>query len=173
MIYSKYAGMSLPFKITSLTLVVVVLGTTIIFFPLISFAYHGKEISILLDSAEFIPLSKNGEENQVNVFVNYTLNDPSLINQGINSVMKVYSTNGTLIKTSSSAEGFTVNQTGAERHATSITNSTLQDVIAVVQFTNLTKTVPLSNPLQTNLTLSEAQVTPETGTETEIAALQP
>jgi len=164
----------LPFKTTFLTLVVVVLlSTTIIFFPLISFAYHGKEISILLDSAEFIPLSENGEENQVNVFVNYTVNDPSLINQGINSVMKVYSTNGTLIKTSSSAEGFTVNQTGAERHATSITNSTLQDVIAVVQFTNLTKTVPLSNPLQTNLTLSEAQVAPETGTDTEIAALQP
>ena len=164
----------LPFKTTFLTLVVVVLlSTTIIFFPLISFAYHGKEISILLDSAEFIPLSENGEENQVNVFVNYTVNDPSLINQGINSVMKVYSTNGTLIKTSSSAEGFTVNQTGAERHATSITNSTLQDVIAVVQFTNLTKTVPLSNPLQTNLTLSVAHVAPETGTDTEIAALQP
>jgi hypothetical protein len=174
LIYSKYAGMSLlPFKTTFLTLVVVVLSTTIIFFPLISFAYHGQEISILLDSAEFIPLSKNGEENQVNVFVNYTVNDPSLINQGINSVMKVYSTNGTLIKTSSSAEGFTVNQTGAERHATSITNSTLQDVIAVVQFTNLTKTAPLSNPLQTNLTLSGAQVAPETETETEIAALQP
>jgi hypothetical protein len=85
--------------------------------------------------------------------------------------MKVYSTNGTLIKTSSFTEGFTINQTGSECHATSIINSTLQDVIAVVQFTNLTKTVPLSNPLQTNLNLSEAQVTPET--ETEIAALQP
>jgi hypothetical protein len=41
------------------------LGTTIIIFPLVSFAYHGQEISILLDSAEFIPPSENGEENQV------------------------------------------------------------------------------------------------------------
>ena len=135
------------------------------------FICGGQEISILLDSAEFIPLSENGEENQVSIFVNYTVNDPALVSQRINSVMKVYSTNGTLIKTSSFTEGFTINQTGSERHATLIINSTLQDVIAVVQFTNLTKTVPLSNPLQTNLNLSEAQVTPET--ETEIAALQP
>jgi hypothetical protein len=167
-----WMSLLLSFKTTFLTLVVVVVLSTIIIiiFPLISFAYHGQEISILLDSAKFIPLSENGEENQVNVFVNYTVNDPSLVSQRINSVMKVYSTNGTLIKTSSFAEGFTVNQTGSERHATSITNSTLQDVIAVVQFTNLTKTVPLSNPLQTNLNLSEAQVTAET--KTEIAALQ-
>jgi hypothetical protein len=169
-----WMSLLLSFKTTFLTLVVVVVLSTIIIiiFPLISFAYHGQEISILLDSAEFIPLSENGEENQVNVFVNYTVNDPSLINQRINSVMKVYSTNGTLIKTSSSAEGFTINQTGSERHATLITNNTLHNVIAVVQFTNLTKTVPLSSPLQTNLTLSEAQVTPETETRTEIAALQ-
>jgi hypothetical protein len=58
----------LSFKTTLLVLVVVVvvmLGTTIIIFPLVSFAYHGQEISILLDSAEFIPPSENGEENQV------------------------------------------------------------------------------------------------------------
>ena len=61
--------------------------------------------------------------------------------------MKVYATNGTLIKTSSSAEGFVVNQTGSQRHATTITNTTMQNVIAVVQYTNLTKTAPLSNPL--------------------------
>jgi hypothetical protein len=87
--------------------------------------------------------------------------------------MKVYATNGTLIKTSSSAEGFVVNQSGSQRHATTITNTTMQNVIAVVQYTNLTKTIPLSNPLQLNLTLSESPVTPEIGTEDEIAALPP
>ena len=46
--------------------------------------------------------------------------------------MKVYATNGTLIKTSSSAEGFVVNQTGSLSHATTITNNTPQNVIAVV-----------------------------------------
>ena len=85
-------------------------------------------MSISLDSAEFTPLDEEG--NRVNVFANYTVDDPSLLNQRINSVMKVYSTNGTLIKTSSSAEGFAVNQTGSQRHTTTITNSTLQNVIA-------------------------------------------
>jgi hypothetical protein len=83
--------------------------------------------------------------------------------------MKVYATNGTLIKTSSSAEGFVVNQNGSQRHATTITNSTMQNVIAVVQYTNLTKTAPLSNPLQTNLTLTPHPAISET--ESEIAAL--
>ena len=76
--------------------------------PTVVVAYHGQEISISLDSAEFIPLGEVG--NQVNVFSNYTVNDPSFVNQKINSVMKVYATNGTLIKTSSSAEGFVVDQ---------------------------------------------------------------
>jgi hypothetical protein len=132
------------------------------------FAYHGQEISISLDSAEFIPLGEEG--NQVNVFVNFTLSDPSLLKEKINSVMKVYATNGTLIKTSSSSEGFIVNQTGSQRHATTITNSTLHDVIAVVQYTNLAKTLPLSNPLQVNLTLTQVPAISET--ESEIAALQ-
>ena len=86
-------------------------------------AYHGQEISITLNSAEFIPLGEEG--NQVNVFSNYTLNDPSFLNHKINSVMKVCATNGTLIKTSSSADGFIVNQTGSQRHATTIINTTM------------------------------------------------
>ena len=135
--------------------------------PTILVAYHGQEISISLDHAEFIPLGEVG--NQVNVFSNYTVNDPSFVNQKINSVMKVYATNGTLIKTSSSADGFIVDQIGMERHATTIMNSTLQNVIAVLQYTNLTKTGPLSNPLQVNLTL--IQVPSISEAESEIAAL--
>lgn len=137
----------------------------IFLYPLISYGYHGEEISIFLGSAEFVPLDV--QENQVNIVANYTINDPSFTNQKINSVMKVYLPNGTLIKTSSSADGFIVNQTGAQRHATSIINNTSQNVIAVIQFTNLEKTLPVSNPLQVNLTL-----TPSTVIENEIAALQ-
>jgi hypothetical protein len=90
-------------------LLIGLIATTIILFPHISYSYHGQEISILLDSAEFIPLDVG--DNQVNIFANYTVNDPSFINQRINSVMKVYLPNGTLIKTSSSVDGFIVNQT--------------------------------------------------------------
>ena len=135
--------------------------------PTVVVAYHGQEISISLDHAEFIPLGEEG--NQVNVFSNYTVNDPSLLNQEINSVMKIYSTNGTLIKTSSSVEGFIVNQTGSQRHVTTITNSTPQNVIAVVQYTDLAKVQPLSNPLQVDLKLTQVPAISET--ESEITAL--
>ena len=83
--------------------------------------------------------------------------------------MKVYATNGTLIKTSSSAKGFVVNQTGSQHHVTTITNTTMQNVIAVVQYTNLTKTAPLSNPLQVDLNLTKVPAISEA--ESEIAAL--
>ena len=126
---------------------------SVVISPQISFANHGQEISISLDNALFIPLSVGG--NQVNVLVNYTLNDSYLLNQEINSVMKVYLTNTTLVKTSSSPDGFIVNQTGLQRHSTTLTDSSLQNVIAVVQFTDLTKTEPLSNPLRVDLTLNQ------------------
>ena len=118
-------------------------------------------------STEFTPLGELG--NQVNVFSNYTVNDPSFINQKINSVMKVYATNGTLIKISPSAEGFIVNLTDSQSHATTITNSALQNVIAVVQYTDLAKTLPLSNPLQVDLNLTQVPAISEP--ESEIAAL--
>jgi hypothetical protein len=135
--------------------------------PTVVIAYHGQEISISLDHSEFIPLGEVG--NQVNVFSNYTVNDPSFVNQKINSVMKVYATNGTLVKTSSSAEGFIVNQTGSQHLVTTINNISLQNVIAVVQYTDLAKTLPLSNPLQVDLNLTQVPALSET--ESEIAAL--
>jgi hypothetical protein len=149
-------------------LITMSLSVLFLLVPTVVVAYQeGREISISLDSAEFIPLGEKG--NQVNVFSNYTVNDPSFVNQKINSVMKVYATNGTLIKTSSSADGFIVNQTGSQRHVTTITNNTLQNVIAVVQYTDLPKTLPLSNPLQVDLNLTQVPALSETGSE--IAAL--
>ena len=145
--------------------------------PLI-FADHGQEVSIMLGSAQFIPLT-TGEGNQVNVFINYTVNDPSIINSPINSVMKIYWPNRTLFKTSSSPEGFIANETGTQRHATTITNSKLVDPTAVVQFTNLAKTVPISNPVQVRLNLNQPAATTTNATTTiqdktnEIAALPP
>ena len=149
-------------------LITMSLSVLFLLVPPVVVAYHeGKAISISLDSAEFIPLGEEG--NQVNVFSNYTVNDPFFVNQKINSVMKVYATNGTLIKTSSSAEGFVVNQTGSQSHATTITNNTPQNVIAVVQYTDLAKTLPLSNPLQVDLNLTQVPAISEA--ESEIAAL--
>ena len=141
---------------TILQSILIPLSFIAVFLPQISYGAHGQEISLSLDSALYIPLTGGG--NQVNVLAKYSVNDPSLINQMINSVMKVYTTNGTLIKTSSSAEGFPANQTGIQRHATTISDSALQNLIAVVQFTDLAKTIPLSNPLKVDLTLNQTGV---------------
>lgn len=154
MVSNMFSRMMLLSSKTILLSIFVILSIySVVLHPHTSFANHGREISISLDSAQFMPLSGGG--NQVNVFVKYAVNDSSIINQMINSVMKVYAANQTLIKTSSSSEGFIVNQTGLQRHATTLTNSssTLQNVIAVVQFTDLAKTAPLSNTLQVELKL--------------------
>ncbi len=142
--------------ISSLFFMTVLIYSVVISPPNASFADHGQEITITEDLALFIPLTVGG--NQVNVLVNYTANDPSIIGQMANSVMKVYTTNRTLIKTSSSAEGFIINQTGSQRHATTIADSTLREVIAVVQYTDLSKTIPLSNPLRVDLILNQTGI---------------
>ena len=150
------ASSSKAILISSLWFMAVIFYSVVISPPHASFANHGQEITITEDLALFIPLTVGG--NQVNVLVNYTANDPSIIDQMANSVMKVYTTNRTLIKTSSSAEGFIVNQTGSQRHATTIADGTLREVIAVVQYTDLAKTTPLSNPLRVDLTLNQTGI---------------
>ena len=142
--------------IASLFFTTLVIYSVVVSPPHASFANHGQEVTITEDLALFIPLTVGG--NQVNVIVNYTANDPSIVGEMANSVMKVYTTNRTLIKTSSSAEGFIVNQTGSQRHATTITDSTLREVIAVVQYTDIAKTIPLSNPLRVDLTLNQTGI---------------
>src|SRR5688572_19797882 len=150
------ASSSEAILISSLFFMTVIIYSGVISPPHSSFADHGQEITITEDLALFIPLTVGG--NHVNVLVNYTANDHSIIGQMANSVMKVYTTNITLIKTPSSAEGFIVNQTGSERHATTIADSTLREVIAVVQYTDLSKTIPLSNPLRVDLTLDHTGI---------------
>jgi hypothetical protein len=168
---------SVPINASALTDVLEELFLPSHLFPLI-FADHGQEVSIMLDSAQFIPLT-TGKGNQVNILLNYEVNDPSFINNQINSVMKVYWPNRTLFKTSSSQEGFIINETGTQRHATTITNSKLVDPTAVVQFTNLAKAVPLSNPVQIRLNLDQPSATSTTeattgqGATNEIAGLPP
>ena len=126
----------------------------------IAFAYHGKEISEKLGYAHFLPLgsgnNQSGQPNQVKVIVNYTVMDPSIINRNMNTVMHVYTSNGTLIKRSSHGDGFIVNATtGQSQLATSITDSKVRDVRALVFFTNAERNQNFSNPLSVNLTLGQ------------------
>jgi hypothetical protein len=118
-------------------------------------AYHGQEVLLALDSAQFIPRLNTTEGSQVKVFVNYTVNDPSIVNQTINAVMNVYTLNGTLIKTSSFPAGFTATNFGTQQLATTIKGNTIQNITAVTTITNAAKLIPLSNSSTVKLNLGQ------------------
>src|SRR5829696_3491627 len=122
-----------------------------------AFAYHGQEVLIALDSAQFIPRLNTTEGSQVKVLVNYTVNDPSIVNQTINAVMNVYTSNGTLVKTSSFPAGFTANKFGTQQLATTIKGNPnpIQNITAVITITNAAKLIPLSNSSTMKLNLGQ------------------
>jgi hypothetical protein len=139
-----------------------------------AFANHGEEISIALNSATFMPLT-SAEGNQVRVGVNYTTINGTLIGNTINAVMKVYAPNTTAIKSTSFPNGLIANNSGTAEIKTTIIGNSTQNVTAVVQFTDASKTVPLSNPVQTglNLTQGAASIVVPVEPEYEIAAIPP
>ena len=101
-------------------------------------ANHGQEIPLTLNSAQFLPLS-SAEGNQVNLVVNYSAVNSTILGQTINAVMKVYAPNTTAIKSTSFPNGFTVNSSGTQELKTTITDNQIQNVAAVVQFTDAEK----------------------------------
>jgi len=111
-------------------------------------AYTGGEISIKLNNTQFTRLNDTGNY-QIKVFVDYSVTDPALIGQKINAVMKVYSSDGSLLKTTSFPGGFAVNRTGGTHLLTSIPVSPAQNITTETVFTDLNKTNLLSNPVKT------------------------
>jgi hypothetical protein len=139
-----------------------------------AFADHGEEISIALNSATFVPLT-SAEGNQVRVGLNYTTVNGTLIGNTINAVMKFYAHNNTDIKSNSFPNGIIANSSGTAVIKTTIIGNSTQNVTAVVQFTDASKTVPISNPVQVglNLTQGAASMAVPIEPEYEIAALPP
>jgi hypothetical protein len=108
-----------------------------------------------IDYAHFI--SPLNQDNQVKVLLKSltTADSAGLNNKTINAVMKVYSINGTLLKTSSYPQGFNYNNTESIKLATNIADKSIETVTAVIQLTNLEKTQPLSDPLTIKLGLGQ------------------
>jgi len=122
-----------------------------------------------IDYAHFI--SPLNQDNQIKVLLkslttsdaaglnnnNNTTSDAAGLNNNktINAVMKVYSINGTLLKTSSYPQGFNYNNTESIQLATNIADKSIENVTAVIQLTNLEKTQPLSDPLTIKLDLGQ------------------
>ena len=140
-------------KITRTFALLILLSLPLVSIPS-SFADHGVEVILTLDYAHFLPVLVNESSNltgqQVKVLVNYTTPDASVLNETINAVMKVYTSNKTLIKTSSFPGGFIASSSDAQQLATTL-NGELRNVTAVVQFTDAAKIVPFSNPVIVNL----------------------
>ena len=111
-----------------------------------------NKTTIALSSAQFMPLT-NPIYNQLKVIVQDKTNDASLLNTKANG-LRVFSLNGTIIKTSSFPNGFLLNQTGSIQFATSFTDKSLQNVKADVVLTDLSKINPLSNLVTTNISLN-------------------
>ena len=109
-----------------------------------------------IDYAHFI--SPLNQDNQIKVLLkSLTTSDAAGLNNNktINAVMKVYSINGTLLKTSSYPQGFNYNNTESIKLATNIADKSIENVTAVIQLTNLEKTQPLSDPLTIKLGLGQ------------------
>ena len=162
MISISYFSTRLGSPALTLNLLIVIMSTTIMAAVTISsaplvesaFADHGQEIVLTSKDASFAPISSGEGGNQVKVVVNYAVHDPMIANDLVKGVMKVYSPNGTLLKTSSSPTPFPIsNSYGTATLATTITDPTIESVTAKIVFTNSIKTETLSNELPVSIDL--------------------
>ena len=120
------------------------------------FANHGKEITLKLGDAQFyLPPSKN--VLQIKLTTTYSVTDPATVDKQISGIMKIYTANGTLIKTTSIPNGFKADKNGFQQFVTSLPNSTIQSINTVALFTDINKTAPLSNSITNNLVLNKTQ----------------
>ena len=120
------------------------------------FANHGKEIDLKFNDAQFfLPLGKNIQ--QVKLTTTYSISDSDIVGKQISGTMKIYTPNGTLIKTTSLPNGFKADKSGFQQFVTSLPASSVQSITAVVLFTELNKTSPLSNSITENLILNKTR----------------
>ena len=117
-----------------------------------AFAEHGQEIVLSLNDSSFAPIAPDGK-NQVKVVVNYATQEPMVVNDLVKGVMKVYSANGTLLKTSSSPTPFAASSSGKLSLTTTLTDNTIDSVTANIVFTNPIRTEIVSNELPVKIDL--------------------
>ena len=128
-----------------------------------------KRFTLTLDKSSYAPLT-NIHGNQLSVSVRYEVDDKSLPDEKINGLMKIYSSNGTLIHSTSFPDGFNAKKKGGvEELKTTIRDPTLEHVIANVTFTDLKKTETLSNTVTAKLDLNQTsgQTTNSTGEQSD------
>jgi hypothetical protein len=124
-----------------------------------------KGITLKLDKSSYAPLT-NIHGNQLSVSVRYQVDDKSLADQKINGLMKIYSSNGTLIHSTSFPDGFSAKKKGGvEELKTTIRDPTLEHAVANVTFTDLKKTETLSNTVTVQLDLNQTSIATSNNTQ--------
>ncbi|HEX9320011.1 MAG TPA: hypothetical protein VF884_13845 [Nitrososphaeraceae archaeon] len=99
---------------------------------------------ISLGNAQSFPVNAT-TNNRIIVNVNYSTSDTTLVGQKINAVMKVHTSNGTVIKTTSFPSGFIANKTDSARMVTNVPKSYAHNVTTEIVFMDLSKINTLSN----------------------------
>ena len=115
---------------------------------------NGESVSQRLDYAQFVPLT-NSEGNQVKLLLNYSSLDPEMTDAPINAVMEVYADNQTLLRTTSFPQPLLLNQSGEVQLATTFEDDSLNNITARTMLTDGEKANPISNILETRLTLGQ------------------
>lgn len=124
-----------------------------------SFSGKSGSIDISVVNSSYIPLSKT-DANQVKVNLEYSLEKEKLQNQLVSAVMEVYAPNGTLIRTTSIGNGFTLQSDGGEQLLkTTLHDKSLQSVSIKIVLTDLSKKIALSNAITDDLKLEETSTT--------------
>jgi hypothetical protein len=143
-------------------------------FPTKVFANQGEEILISLENSTFLPLT-TAQGNQLKVSLNYDIQNASITGQTINAVMKLYDPEGTLIKTSSFPAGFTAQSSGKAELKSTLTNKSIDDIMANVTFTDSAKADSISNEISIPLKLVglKPEVNSSKSTETELTTSSP
>jgi hypothetical protein len=140
-----------------------------------AFAVHGEEILISLENSTFLPLT-TAQGNQLKVSLYYNVQNASTTGQTINAVMRLYTPNGTLLKTSSFPAGFPAQSSGKTELKSTLTDRSIQELIANVTFTNSAKSDTISNEISIPIKLDglKSEVnSSENSTDAELSPLSP
>ena len=117
-------------------------------------AQSTEKITINFNTLTFGPSTSN-PLNQVYSLVDYQIKDLSIVDTTINGEMKVFAPNGTLIKTSSYSNGFTLSEpNGTVQFRTAIPDQSLTDVNVNVTFTDLNRTEFISNTISSGVAVT-------------------
>ena len=116
-------------------------------------AQNGNDISISLENASYVQTNKTA--SKLNVLVNYELENKTLQDERINGVMKVYASNGTLVKYSSFPDGFLANETGVVEFKTTLKDPNLTDIAVNVTMFDIGKKNVLSNTITSESSLQK------------------